>query len=76
MALFSYVWFDDVRLAATVLVAMIANGLVAVLTGILIPIVFSKLQKDPGAGNHELTAISDSVSLLICLVVASAILLR
>jgi Mg/Co/Ni transporter MgtE len=38
MALFSYIWLQDLRLSVTLLVAMIANGLVAVLTGMLIPI--------------------------------------
>jgi magnesium transporter len=75
IALFSYLWFQDIRLAMTLLLAMMANGLVAVLTGMLIPIAFAKLKKDPALGTDEITtALSDNVSLLIYLVVATLIL--
>jgi magnesium transporter len=75
MALFSYLWFEDVRLAGTILTAMTVNGLVAVLTGMLIPIAFAKFRKDPALGTDELTtALSDNVSLLVYLAVASLIL--
>ncbi len=72
IALFSYVWLGDVGVAMTLLVAMTANGLVAVCTGMLIPVVFSKLDRDPALGTDEITtALSDNISLLIYLVVAS-----
>jgi len=75
MALFSYAWLQDLRLSITILVAMMANGLIAVLTGMLIPIAFAKLKKDPALGTDEITtAISDILSLLIYLVVATLIL--
>jgi magnesium transporter len=74
IALFSYVWLQDVRLAITLFVAMTANGLVAVLTGMLIPIAFAKLKKDPALGTDEITtALSDNISLLIYLLVATLI---
>jgi magnesium transporter len=75
VALLGYVWLRDFRLGMTLLIVMTANGLVAVLTGMLIPMAFAKLRKDPALGTDEITtAISDNVSLLIYLVVATLIL--
>jgi len=75
MGLFSYVWFQDLSLALTVTLAMIINGLVAVLTGMFFPIVFAKLGIDPAIGTDEMTtAVSDNISILIYMLVATLVL--
>jgi len=75
MGLFAYVWFRDVALAAAVAIAMIVNGVIAVLVGMLIPVAFSKLGRDPALGTDEITtALSDNLSMLVYLLVASVIL--
>lgn len=75
MGLFSYFWLGDSKLATTIAIAMTANGIIAVLAGMLMPITFYALKKDPALGTDELlTAISDNISMLIYLVVASVIL--
>jgi magnesium transporter len=76
MGLFSYLWFRDFDLSVTLVIAMTVNGLVAVLTGVLAPIVFAKLKKDPALGTDEITtAVSDNISMLIYLIVATLFLL-
>lgn len=75
MALFAYLWFRDFDLSVTLVIAMTVNGLVAVLTGVLAPIVFAKLKRDPALGTDEITtAVSDNVSMLIYLIVATLFL--
>ena len=75
MGLFSYVWFKDAALAATVATSMIVNGVVAVLVGMLIPVAFSKLGRDPALGTDEITtALSDNLSMFVYLLTAAIIL--
>ena len=75
VGLLSYLWLKDARLGVALLLAMTVNGLVAVLTGMLVPMAFAKLRRDPALGTDEITtAISDNASLLIYLVVATLIL--
>ena len=75
MGLFSYLWFKDVALSATVATAMIINGMVAVLVGMLLPVTFARLGKDPAVGTDEITtALSDTLSMLVYLIVATLIL--
>lgn len=77
MGLFSYVWFKDLALSVTVATAMIVNGVIAVMVGMLIPVIFAKLGRDPALGTDEITtALSDNFSILIYLVVATLILFR
>ena len=55
--------------------AVTVNGLVAVLTGMLAPLAFAKLGKDPAIGSGEITtALSDNVSMLTYLIVATLVL--
>jgi magnesium transporter len=76
MGLFSYVWLGDFDLSVTLVITMTVNGVVAVLTGMLTPIAFAKLKKDPALGTDEITtAVSDNVSMLIYLIVATLFLL-
>lgn len=75
MGLFSLYWFEELDLAITVALAMTANGVVAVLVGMLVPVAFAKLGRDPAIGTDEIaTAISDNLSMLIYLAVATLIL--
>jgi magnesium transporter len=76
MGLFSYFWLGDFNLSVTLVITMTVNGLVAVLTGTLTPIVFAKLKKDPALGTDEITtAVSDNVSMLVYLIIATLFLL-
>lgn len=75
MGLIALAWFGEWQLAVTVAAAMIANGAVAVMIGMLIPVGFAKLGRDPAIGTEEIgTALSDIVSILIYLAVATLIL--
>ncbi len=75
MGLFSYLWFKDVSLSLIVAIAMTVNGIIAVVIGMLLPIIFAKLGKDPALGTDEITtALSDNLSMVIYLVVATFIL--
>ncbi|HXG81496.1 MAG TPA: magnesium transporter [Sphingomicrobium sp.] len=75
MGLIAYAWFGEWQLAVTVASAMVANGAVAVLLGMLIPGIFARLGRDPAVGTEEIgTALSDIVSILIYLAVATLIL--
>lgn len=75
MGLIAYAWFGQWQLAATVALAMIVNGAVAVLLGMLVPVSFARLGRDPAIGTEEIgTALSDIVSILIYLAVATLIL--
>lgn len=76
MGAICYLWLGDAGLAFTVGLAMIVNGVVAVIMGMLIPVLFAKLRRDPAIGSEEITtALSDLISMFVYLVVASAILL-
>ena len=75
MGVFSYFWFKDFGLSVTVVTAMVVNGMIAVLAGMLIPIAFHKMGRDPAVGTDEITtAISDNLSMLVYLIVATFIL--
>jgi magnesium transporter len=75
MGLFAYVWRGDLSLSIALVTAMTANGVLAVLTGMVTPIVFAKFGKDPALGTDEITtALSDNLSMLIYLAVATLVL--
>lgn len=75
MGIFSYLLFRDFKIALTIFITMVANGIIAVLIGMIIPVVFNKYRQDPAVGSNEIsTALSDNVSILIYLIVASVVL--
>lgn len=75
MGLISYVWMQDIGVAFVVATAMTINGVVAVLVGMLIPIAFARFKLDPALGTDEITtALSDNISLLVYLLVATLVL--
>jgi magnesium transporter len=76
MGLFAYLWRGDLGLSMALVTAMTANGVLAVLTGTITPIMFAKLGKDPALGTDEITtALSDNLSILIYFAAATLILL-
>jgi len=75
LGLFGYVWLRDVTLSITIAITLIINGVIAVLIGMLLPIIFVKLGKDPALGTDEITtAISDNLSMVVYLLVATFML--
>jgi magnesium transporter len=75
MGVIAFAWFGEWQLAVTVAAAMVANGAVAVLLGMLIPVMFARLGRDPAVGTEEIgTAVSDIVSILIYFTIATIIL--
>ena len=75
MGVFGYLWLGDFQLAMTLVLTMAINGIVAVVTGMLAPMIFAKLKRDPALGTDEVTtAVSDNVSMLIYLMTATFIL--
>jgi len=75
MGIFSFLWLKDFNLSIAVTLAMTINGLIAVLVGMLTPIVFAKFKRDPALGTDEITtALSDNLSMLIYLVISAVIL--
>jgi magnesium transporter len=74
MGLFAYLWLGDPRLAMALVAAMVANGAIAVLTGVLVPVAFARAGRDPAIGTDELTtALSDTASLLAYFAVATLV---
>jgi hypothetical protein len=66
-------WPNDFALSATVAGAMIINGIIAVSVGMLLPIIFARLGRDPAVGTDEITtAVSDNLSMLAYLVMATS----
>ena len=75
MGAFAYWWLRDLKLTVVIGLTMVVNGLVAVLVGMLTPIIFAKLKRDPALGTDAITtAVSDNLSMLIYLVVATVML--
>ena len=75
MGIFSYLLFRDTKIAFVIMTAMIVNGMIAVLIGMIIPIMFNKYRSDPAVGSSEIsTALSDNLSMLVYLIVATLIL--
>jgi magnesium transporter len=75
MGLVGYAWLGDAGIAMTLILAMTVNGVIAVLTGMLTPLAFATLGKDPAIGTDEITtALSDNLSMLTYLFVATLML--
>lgn len=76
MAGITFLWFQDVWLAAVIGMAMIINLLVAALAGITVPLVLNKLGADPAlASGTFVTMMTDVIGFMAFLGLASAILL-
>jgi magnesium transporter len=71
-----YFVFDDMRLAVTMGLAIIANLFVAALAGILAPIILERLGRDPAVSSSVMvTFVTDFMGFLALLGIASLILL-
>jgi len=69
-------WFDDVQIGYVIAAAIIINLFVAAFSGVVIPIVMTKLNIDPAiAGSVILTTITDIVGLFAFLGLATLFLL-
>ena len=77
LGLFAYLWFRDIELAVVVGSTLVINGLMAVVIGMMMPVIFSLLRRDPAVGTDELTtALTDNLSLLVYFAVAATMLFR
>lgn len=71
MGIFSYTWLRDTRLSLAIAIAMTVNGVMAVLIGMITPVVFATMKRDPALGTEGIaTALSDNASMLVYLLVA------
>ncbi|MGF1607941.1 MAG: magnesium transporter [Kiloniellales bacterium] len=74
--LVAWLWFHDPRLGIVIAVAMVANLLVASLTGTLVPLGLEKLRVDPAiASSVFLTTVTDVVGFFAFLGLAALFLL-
>ncbi len=70
------IWFNDFGLGLIIALAMVINLVVSALSGVLLPIMFEKLDIDPAlAGGVALTTITDVVGYFSVLGLASWLLL-
>ena len=68
----TYFWKDSLLVAVIITVSMVANSLVAVWAGFLVPIVLRKMKKDPAVGSGAVvTMITDMFGFFVFLGLAS-----
>ncbi len=76
VAMVSYVWFHDIRIALIIAFAMLLNLLAAALSGISIPLILKRMGIDPAlSGAVILTTVTDIIGFLSFLGLASLFLL-
>ncbi len=76
VAAVAYAWFGSSGLALVIFIAMLANMLVAALSGIIIPLTLDKLGADPAlASSVFLTTVTDVVGFIAFLSLATKFLL-
>ena len=76
VAAITVVWFKDLQLGGIIAVAMIANLLIAALSGVILPITMRKMGIDPAlAGGVVLTTITDVMGFMVFLGLATLFLL-
>ncbi|MBO6835522.1 MAG: magnesium transporter [Alphaproteobacteria bacterium] len=76
MGIIAWLWFGDPLLGGVIATAMIANLLIAGLSGVLIPLGIEKIGQDPAiASTVFLTTITDVVGFFVFLGLASWVLL-
>ncbi len=76
VALVSYLWFGDIRIAAIIAAAMMLNLLAAALSGVTIPLLLQRLGIDPAlSGAVILTTVTDIIGFLSFLGLATVFLL-
>ena len=76
IAVIAVIWFDDLQIGYVIAAAIIINLFVAAFSGVVIPIILTKLRIDPAiAGSVILTTITDIVGLFSFLGLATLFLL-
>lgn len=72
----TWLMYDNLQLGGVMMLAMVLNLLLAALMGVLIPLVMTKLKRDPAVGSSVLiTAITDTGGFFIFLGLATIFLL-
>ena len=73
----TWLMYDNMQLGGVMMLAMVLNLLLAALMGVLIPLVMTKLKRDPAVGSSVLiTAITDTGGFFIFLGLATVFLLH
>ena len=76
MGALAWAWFENPALGAVIAVAMVANLLVAGLSGAAIPLLLERLKIDPAvAAGVLLTTVTDVVGFFVFLALGAAVLL-
>ncbi len=71
-----YLWFDDILLSVVIAIAIIINLFIASISGVILPIMLTKLNIDPAlAGGVILTTITDVIGFASFLGLASVLIL-
>jgi len=77
MGCITWLMYDNLELGGVMMLAMILNLLLAALMGVLIPLVMTKLKRDPAIGSSVMiTAITDTGGFFIFLGLATLFLLH
>ncbi len=72
----TWLMYDNIQLGGVMMLAMVLNLLLAALMGVLVPLVMTKLRRDPAVGSSVLiTAITDTGGFFIFLGLATLFLL-
>ncbi|BAN97408.1 magnesium transporter [Plautia stali symbiont] len=73
----TWLMYDNLQLGGVMMLAMVLNLLLAALMGVLIPLIMTKLKRDPAVGSSVLiTAITDTGGFFIFLGLATLFLLH
>ncbi len=77
MGLVTWLMYDNPALGGVMMLAMVLNLLLAALMGVLIPLIMTKLKRDPAVGSSVLiTALTDTGGFFIFLGLATLFLLH
>jgi len=73
----TWLMYDNLQLGGVMMLAMVLNLLLAALMGVLIPLIMTKMKRDPAVGSSVLiTAITDTGGFFIFLGLATIFLLH
>ena len=73
----TWLMYDNIQLGGVMMLAMVLNLLLAALMGVLIPLIMTKMKRDPAVGSSVLiTAITDTGGFFIFLGLATIFLLH
>ncbi|GAA0811291.1 magnesium transporter [Colwellia sp. D2M02] len=76
IGIITFLWFDNVMLSLTILLAILLNLIAAACSGVLIPSILNKMNIDPAlSGSVVLTTVTDIVGFVVFLGLGSLVLL-